>query len=453
MPVTMPLPTFTWGNNGAKVTPEALDQKQKVIDALMANTDKLPTDLWSGLNSVADTLVGNTLQQRHDDALATAQNDFGAQFSALGDNPSRTELESLAGNSFANPQQQAVVKALLAQNLEQSDPSNQLDMKYKQAQIDALANKTQPLVNSSAGIYDPNTKTWVQPPGSAAPDAPVVTFNDQGQADPASQAAFLKSFSDPQYANTVKGVANYEIDPRVASKRGDAQLKLIQDAKSYDPTYDASQFPARMAARKSFTSGPASQALNSANLVIGHLNELKKAADALGNGSFTPLNWVGNQFKGNTDNPNIKNYAVAQQASADELAKVFKGSGASDVESIAGWMRNLDINAGPDQQKAAIHQAITLLQSRVAALRDQYQNAMGRPADFQFLNDHSAQALVDMGIDPSTVDPNYKPPEGGDGTPNAPKLLQDPKTVQQQVDALPSGAFFVGPDGVKRQKP
>lgn len=459
MAVTLPGQAFMWGPGGSKVTPESLAQQQQIIDALMATGQKLPTNFWEGAQGFTDTLVGNTLQQRHDDALKKQQDDYASQFDALGSDPSTAVLEQLAGNPYATDQQSAVVKALLGQNLKNNDPDTILDRTYKQAQIDALSNKPgQPLVNAGSGeIYDPNNQRWISAPNNSAiggPDAPVVTLKNDGTPDPASQDAFLKSIPDPQYAQTVKGVANYEIDPRVASKRGDAQLKLIQDAKAFDPTYDASQFPARMAARKSFTSGTAATALNSANLVIGHLNELRKASAALGNSGFTPMNWITNQIKGNTDNPDVKKYQVAQQASADELAKVFKGSGTSDVESIAGWMRNLDVNSGPDQQKAAIGQAITLLQSRVAALRDQYQNAMGKPADFQFLNEHSAQALTEMGIDPADVDPNYKPPDDGDGTPSAPKMLsKDSKAADAQFEALPSGAHFVGPDGVERIKP
>lgn len=458
MPVTLPIPTFTWGSNGAKVTPEALDQQQKVVDALMANTDKLPTNFWEGANGAVDALVGNTLQARHDDALAKAQTDFGSQFSALGDNPSRTELESLAGNSFANPQQEAVVKALLAQNLEQTDPSSVLDRQYKQAQIDALnAKPAQPLINAGSGtIYDPNSKSWITAPaGTGAADQPVVPFEDDGRPDPAAQDAFLKSIPDPKYAAIVKGVANYELDPaKVTSMRGDQRQKLVEDAKAYDPTYDGTQFGVRVAARKDFTSGQSALNLKSANTLIGHLYDLSKASTALGNSGFTPWNMAVNAVKGNTDNPDIVRYKIAGQAAADELAKVFKGGGASDVESIRGWQNSLDPNAGPTQQQAAISQAITLLSSRVAALRDQYQNAMGKPADFQVLNNASVPALIAMHINPSDIDPNYKPPADGDGSPSAPKVLsKDTKQADQEFDELPSGAHFVGPDGVPRVKP
>lgn len=443
--VTLPLPTFQWGSNGAQVTPEALDQQQKVIDALMANTQQMPTNFWSGANDAVDALVGNTLQQRHDDALSKAQTDFGSQFSALGDNPSRTELESLAGNSFANPQQEAVVKALLSQNLDQTDPSSVLDRQYKQAQIDALTAKpAQPLISTPNGIYDPNAKTWVAPTGGAASDQPVVPFGDDGKPDPTAQAAFLQSIPDPKYAALVKGVANYELDPaKVTTMRGDQRQKLVEDAKAYDPTYDGTQFGVRTAARKDFTSGQSAMNLKSANTLIGHLYDLSQASTALGNSGFTPWNMVVNAVKENTDNTDITRYKIAGQASADELAKVFKGGGASDVESIRDWQNSLDPNAGPQQQQAAISEAITLLQSRVAALRDQYQNAMGKPADFQVLNDASAKALQAMGVDPSTVDPNYKP--------GAPAQQAQPAQPKSDADykALPSGALFIDPDDGK----
>ena len=137
MPVTLP---FVWGPGGSKVTPEALAQQQKVVDALMASGERLPTNFWEGAKGFTDTLVGNTLQDRHDQALAKAQGDFTQQYDALGQTPSRSQLEALAGNEFANPGQAAVVKALLAQDFQQSDPANQLDLKYKQAQYDNLTN-------------------------------------------------------------------------------------------------------------------------------------------------------------------------------------------------------------------------------------------------------------------------------------------------------------------------
>lgn len=262
------------------------------------------------------------------------------------------------------------------------------------------------------------TTGYTPPAADPANAPPVVGFTPDGQVDPVAQDAFLNTL-DPQFANIVKGVANYELDPaKITTLRGDQRQKLIEAVKAYDPTYDGSQFGVKVAARKDFTSGQSAQNLKAANTLIGHLDELKKASIALDNGSIPLLNAGGNLWKQNTGDSRPTTYGVASQASADELAKVFKGGGASDVESIKGWQSKLDVNASPEQQGAAIKEAVSLLESRVAALRDQYQQAMGKPADFSFLSNKAAKALQDLGVDPKEIDPNYgsKPslPDGGD---------------------------------------
>lgn len=264
---------------------------------------------------------------------------------------------------------------------------------------------------------------------TTAPDGtplPVVTMTDDGRVDPDQQAALLSALP-PNDATLVKAIANYEIDPaKVASMRGGGgggnseRQRLVTLAKQYDPTYDGTQFAVRAQTRKLFTTGTAAQNLTSANTLIGHLNELATNSTALGNGDFTPFNVIKNTTGGLTGATQPTTYSTAAQAVADEMAKVFKGSGASDVQSIQDWQKRVDVNASPGQQKAFITEAVKLLASRVAALRDQYQSATGKPADFKFLSDKAAQTLTNLGFDPTEVDPNY-------GNPNA-TLVTEPGT-------------------------
>lgn len=253
------------------------------------------------------------------------------------------------------------------------------------------------------------------PPQAVTQSTPTVSFTDAGVPDPTQQADFLKSL-DPQYANIVKGVANYELDPtRITSMRGDQRQKLIEAAKAYDPSFDMSQFPARSAMRKSITSGTYSQTLNSANLVIQHLDELKKAGEALNNkgGLGTLLNAPSNALKGMTGDPTITRFDEAKQAVGAELAKVFKGSGVSDVGSIEEWKNTFNNANAPEQLQQAISTAVTLLKSRIDTIQNQYQSAMGKPANFAYLTPHSKQVLTDLGIDPSALDSTVQS-QGGD---------------------------------------
>lgn len=377
-----------------------------------------------------------------DNAYATAQKQEAQRQDAINQtvkylqsNPAFADLVPLA--------QSGQGAAALSEAFKRSDPSNALDMQYKQTQIDALKNKEQPLINAGNGeIYDPNSKSWVAPPPTAAAPAdalPVVTFDSNGLPDKTQQDAFLKSLS-PADATLVKGFADYQLDPtKVASLRGNDRARLLALTQQYDPTFDMSQFGARTAMRKSITSGNYSQSLNSANLVIQHLDELKKAGEALGNhdGLGTLLNGPTNAIKGMTGDPTITRFNEAKQAVGTELAKVFKGTGVSDVQAIEDWQRTFDASNSPEQLQQAIATAVTLLKSRIDTIQNQYQSAMGKPVNFAYLTPHSRQVLTDLGIDPTLLDPSSASAGGAPsitGTPASPASPAGQNTTSTGVN-------------------
>lgn len=252
----------------------------------------------------------------------------------------------------------------------------------------------------------PDTLTTKVAGGSFALDKlPQVPLREDGTPDPQAQKQFLEQV-DPASRNLVQGIADYRIPiEKVTSLRGNQRQELAKVISQYDPSFDMSQYAARAAMRKSITSGNYSQALNSANLVIQHLDALGKAATALDNSSFTPWNSVVNRAKDATGNPTITAFNTAAGAAASELAKVFKGAGASSLQEIQEWRHNLSQNASPAQTKAMVGMAVKdLLKSRIDTIRAQYGAAMGKPADFTFLTPHSREVLQSLGIDPSEID-------------------------------------------------
>lgn len=262
--------------------------------------------------------------------------------------------------------------------------------------------------------------------GSAAmTDMPGVPLTAKGVPDPASQEQFLSGL-DPSMAALIKGIANYQLDiPKVTSLRGGERARIAQIVSQYDPTFDMSQYGARAAMRKSITSGNYSNAINSANLVIQHLDTLKKSIAGLDNSNFTPYNTVANWMKSAGGDPAINKFNTARDAAASELAKVFKGTGSTSEEEIKAWKGNLDLNGSPAQVKAAIDQSIDLLASRLDTIRTQYQSAMGKPTDFNFLTPHSREVLKDLGVDASVLDTDGAI-EGSGGEPPAPGAKQAP---------------------------
>lgn len=450
---------FVWGNNGP-ASPEQIDAERKVAEALMS-TNPNPQTMWQGIEAASGRIGGSLLNWKAGSDQKAGQEDYTRQLAALGENPSRSALETVAGNGFANPGQDAVVRALLAQNLQQSDPNQQLDRELKQAQLDAAnAKPAQPLMTVNGEIYDPNNKTWIAPPSNdRGGSGGVVPLGENGQADPAAQDAFLKSFADPQYANIVKKVANYELDPtKITSLRGgtaatDSQrLQLIKDAAAYDPTFDGTQFGVRAATKKAYTIGTQGQTITSANTVIGHLSDLADRVAKLNNSDFVPFNQIGNLARQTTSNPDLALMMTDRQAVASELAKFFKGTGATDLTTTQEWLQRLDPSMGGNAMQSVIQDIVgNLMKSRLDEMKSQYQAAVGKPYDFAFISPKTASVLKKMNINLSDIG-NVQ--GGNSGTQWAPKILsKDSAQADKDYEALPSAAHFIGPDGVQRVKP
>lgn len=79
-------------------------------------------------------------------------------------------LMQVISDPFMDAGMKQLANAMLQQEMQKRDPSHQLDMDYRRAQIDKLnrdasAEKRQPLINAGGGaIYDPNTGEWLRPP-------------------------------------------------------------------------------------------------------------------------------------------------------------------------------------------------------------------------------------------------------------------------------------------------
>jgi len=194
----------------------------------------------------------------------------------------------------------------------------------------------------------------------------------------------------------VKKIANYEMDLKTLSFRGGSREKYMGLAALYDPSFDQTQYQARVSARRDFTSGKSANNIRSLNTVVGHLDSLKKASDVLDNAPVKLWNFIANQGLTQTGDSRVVRFNAAANAVESELANVFKGMGATDQE-IKAWREQLSSSQSPEQLHGAIDQLIDLISSRMYALDAQYKVAMGKPKEFRILNDNSRKILENMG--------------------------------------------------------
>lgn len=212
--------------------------------------------------------------------------------------------------------------------------------------------------------------------------------------------AYLQSLPE-SIRSQVKAIVEGRMQPPSGFALKSPQIQaLMRAAAQYEPGFDLTKWSARTATNKDFASGAAAKNVTSLNTVIGHLSDLKEKAEALGNynSGFGPLtttvNQYGNAYNSASGRPEVNNFNLARNAVADELSKVFKGSGISDHE-IAQWKSTLNESMTPDQLKGAVKTAIGLMESRLYALNDQRDRGMNtssQPRDL--LTDKSKAALA-----------------------------------------------------------
>jgi hypothetical protein len=198
---------------------------------------------------------------------------------------------------------------------------------------------------------------------------------------------------------------------------------MLQRAAQYDPSFDASQYQIRQKLRNDFASGKSAQAINSLNTVAQHIDRLEQNWEALGNfgGLATlanrPVNWAESTVGGD---PRVNTFEMDQQAVANELMRTWRQVGADESE-IKNWSSKLSPNASPATQQAAIREVYELVRGKLAALKNQYESGMGRPADFHILQSDTRKRFEAHGVNVDDLTPGstYQQPPAPAGKPKA----------------------------------
>lgn len=221
---------------------------------------------------------------------------------------------------------------------------------------------------------------------------------------------FLSQLS-PAAAAQVKGIAMGDLPlPSGRVLTSPYGQSLMNAVMQYDPSASAINLPARQATRKSFVAGPDANNITAINTGIAHLGSLSKAFDTLDNSSVPGYNTASNFLANNiglTQNnkdvqahlADVNTYAAA---TANELAKVFRSTGMSETD-IKEWQKDITTSATPDQSKAVIQSAINLMDGRLQALGQKYNQGMGTTIDPMQLLSPEAQKVYNTLKNPSAT--------------------------------------------------
>ena len=199
----------------------------------------------------------------------------------------------------------------------------------------------------------------------------------------------------PQVAGQVQALAEgRQAFPSGAAFRSPQVQALLGMVSQYDPSFDAVNYNSRNKTRQSATSGPIATSANALNTVLGHMDTLTTAADALNNTSIPIYNSLANTVASNLGDPRVKQFDATKKAVVDELTRVWRGNGGSEGD-IKSWAATLDAANSPDQIHGVIGQMGDLLKSKIDALNDQYTKGMGTTAGGLDLLTPKSQQVLD----------------------------------------------------------
>jgi len=182
-------------------------------------------------------------------------------------------------------------------------------------------------------------------------------------------------------AQTVKALAEGRIPwPTGTALRQGPWSARVDEALQYDPTLDTATISnnARQKVRNDFTSGTSAKTINAMNTVVGHLADLQKIGEGLGNTSYDWVNEIKNWLTpgGSKTGVSINNFNTAKQAVADELTRVYRQAGGSE-QDIQSWQATLNAAKSPQELEGAFKTIGGLLESKLGAMQNQYQQGMG----------------------------------------------------------------------------
>jgi hypothetical protein len=258
-------------------------------------------------------------------------------------------------------------------------------------------------------FVDPKTRTVTDLSGKPIENA-IARIKPVPPASVQINNAQAAAGATGEISPTAKAIAEYRLAPpssrSVASGAGKALMDQVMRA---NPEYAADEFTRRAPMAKAFTSGPQSQAINSLNTAIGHLDQFVDVAKALDNGNFRPGNQAYNWVRTTFGDSAPTNFDGIKSIMAGELASAFKKSGATDQE-IASVERAISSSAsGKQLVDYATKIAIPALGSKIASYNAQYRQVMGPNDPFRVLSPDAEAVLTKHGFDPAHPTMGNKP--------------------------------------------
>lgn len=274
-------------------------------------------------------------------------------------------------------------------------------------------------------------------PPAAAPisaTAPYASFQATLKPD---QQAYLATLSPTMQAKAL-GYASGNVS--LPSPRSPTYPIALKMAQTLNPNYNENTISQQNKVVDDFNTGEAGIKQRALNTAISHLGTMVPLIPKLGNygdgdlGPATkPANYVVNEYKEASGDPNITNYDGVVENLSHELSKAYGGAaGGSDTDNNARRAMFSSSNS-TEQLMGTVKNQVRLLGGVMKGLNDQYDKGMV-PMDQRkpILTPESVQILHGLGFDASAFGaPGTASPVAAAGAPAKPVV---PVPTDQQIE-------------------
>ena len=222
---------------------------------------------------------------------------------------------------------------------------------------DSLNNEIPLVFNPSTGKYlDASGKEYAGNSGTNGPAGIPVEIDPSTGRD----EKFLASLNPIDRAATL-GILNGDVNAQ-----GRNMQKYLPYASRAEPGFSQQSYVTRLKTQNDFApQGVSGKNITAINTALGHIDQMRAAADNLGNFQYAPmLNKPYNAVRGQLDpdyQRTVAGFKATATGSSGELAKAFRSAGMSETD-IQNWQKQFDENASPATIKGSADQALHMLE-------------------------------------------------------------------------------------------
>lgn len=194
-------------------------------------------------------------------------------------------------------------------------------------------------------------------------------------------------------AATVKAIAEGRENFASLGYRGKERFEMTQKVNQYDPNFQQGRQAAKAAVQRDFTSGTQSRNIVAINQALSHMGTLDRLGEAMKNNDINTVNRILNPASNEFGDPRVNNFELATQAVGDELMRVFRQVGASEIEAKA-FQEKFRVMGSPKQIHEALKTGAELLHGRIKAVNNSWKRGMETEDDYPKLLDPEPKEVL-----------------------------------------------------------